>query len=615
VNGGGVTKAPRRRAKSELLDRGQFTATLARTWRLAGRPLAPSVGVLALGGLSAILEGLALLLFIPLVRALSGAASPSNFVESQFAKLYGGTSADQAVGLSVALLCLLVLAKNVTAFAGLWLSRRTEGEVAHRLRVQIFEQTLSSCIDYRPGIRRSEIVTTLAENSWKVPKVLGLSYRLAISAATLLLFGALLALISAKLLLFSALFLGLGAFLIRLATWEASAVGNEVVRENKAFGLHIWERVQALQLIRTFGREADESAALADLSDRVRRRLLRLDLLWGTPGPLTESGILLLIGGLILVAQQVDVSLASLAAFLTLLYRAQSPARELMEGRVTIEGLAAGVADVETLVEDTREPFLQDGHEEALPLKRGIALEQVSFAYEPGGPLVLKDVDLLIPAGQTTAIVGRSGAGKSTLLALLCRFFDPTSGRILVDGVQLQHLQMASWRGHLALMSQDVQLFNDTVRANIAYARPGASEEAILAAARIAHADEYIEVLPERYDTLIGDRGLRLSGGQRQRLALARTILRGSDILLLDEATNALDAELEQAFGEALATYSEGRTVVVIAHRLSTVMRADQVIVLQDGRLVERGRPADLLKSNGRFEELYGLQRADGLVG
>jgi subfamily B ATP-binding cassette protein MsbA len=574
----------------------------------------PSAGIFALGCLAAVLEGLALLLFIPLVQALSGGGSASNFVEAQFARILGATPADRAVDLSVAILCLLVIAKNIAAFAGHWLSRRTEGEVAHRLRVRIFEQTLSSCIDYRPGIRRSEVVTTLAENSWKVPKVLGIAYRLAISAATILFFGALLALISAKLLLVSALLCGLGSFLIRRTTREASGVGSEVVRENKAFGLHIWERVQALQLIRTFGREADESAAMAAVSERVRRRLLRLDVLWGIPGPLTETGILLLIGGLILVAQQTGLGLASLAAFLTLLYRVQSPARELMEGRVAIEGLAAGVADVEALIEDTRKPFLKDGVEQASSLKRGIALQQVSFAYEPGGTPVVKDLDLFIPAGRTTAIVGRSGAGTSTLLALLCRFLDPTSGRILVDDVPLQNLRLASWRRHLALMSQDVQLFNDTVGANIAYARPGASQEDILAAASVAHADEFISDLPRGYDTLIGDRGLRLSGGQRQRLALARTILRGSDVLLLDEATNALDAELEQAFQEALARYSRKRTVVVIAHRLSTVMSADQVIVIEDGRVVEQGRPAELLQSKGRFEELYDLQRATGVV-
>jgi subfamily B ATP-binding cassette protein MsbA len=568
--------------------------------------------VLALGALAAIFEGLALLLFVPLVQALSGTASTSTFVEVQFARFFGAFSEDQVLSINVAVLCLLVVAKNLTAFAGLWLSRRTEGEVAHRIRVRIFDQVLSSCIDYRAGVRRSEIVTTLAENSWKVAKVLALSYRLAISAATIILFGAFLALISVKLLLFSAVFLALGALLIRLATRQASTLGDAVVRENKAFGLHIWERVQALQLIRIFGREADESAVMAQLSQRVRSRLLHLDLLWGTPGPLTEGGILILIGGLILVADQVEVGLASLAAFLTLLYRLQAPARELMEGRVAIEGMTAAVADVDTLIEATRVPFLKDGTREVGSLKYGIALENVSFAYSTGEAPVLRDVDLFIPAGQTTAIVGASGAGKSTLLSLLCRFEDPTGGQILIDGIPIKGLRLASWRDRIALMTQDVQLFHDTVAANIAYACPGADKADIQAAACLAHADSFIADLPDGYDTYIGDRGLRLSGGQRQRLALARTILRGSDILLLDEATNALDVELEQAFQETLSTYSHGRTVIVIAHRLSTVLRADQVVVLQGGRVVERGRPADLMRARSRFEELHRLQNTTG---
>jgi subfamily B ATP-binding cassette protein MsbA len=587
-----------------------LAGTVGRSWELAGRPVGRSAAILALGALTALFEGLALLLFIPLVQSMSGSEVPKQGLEGWFAELLSTQSSSTAVLLTVALLILLVLAKNVTAFLGLWLSRRTEGEVAHRLRLRIFEQTLGSCIDYRPGIKRSEIVTTLAENSWKASEVLGLTHRLAISAATICVFALLLALISLPLLLFAALFLGLGAFIVRAGMRGAARIGEEVVRENKALGHHIWESIQALQVIRTFARERDEVERLAGHSERVRSRLLRLDLLWGVPRPMTEMVILLLIGGLILVAERIDVGVASLAAFLTLLYRLQAPGRDVLEARVAIDGMGAAVADVDALIADTRDPYLKDGHLDAPPPIHNIVFEDVCFAYERGSGFVLKDLSLSIPAGRTTAIVGRSGAGKSTIFSLLCRFHDPVSGRILVDGVPLDQLRLESWRGHLSLMHQEVQLFNDTVSANIAFARPGASQEKIRAAAQVAHAHEFIAGLPDSYESLVGDRGLRLSGGQRQRIALARTILRDPAVLLLDEPTNALDPELERAFQETLNAYSKGRTVIVIAHRLATVLRADQLVVLENGLVREVGPPDELLRGNGRFEEMYELQRA-----
>jgi subfamily B ATP-binding cassette protein MsbA len=564
---------------------------------------------------TALLEGLALLLFIPLILSLAGTPRPTSSLERLFAEQFEALSPGQSALLTVLLLCLLVIAKNVTGVAGLWLSRRTEGEIAHRLRVRIFEQTLSSCIDYRPGVRRAEIVTTLAENSWQVARMLILATRMIIATATVLIFGTLLAILSWKLLLLTIAFLALGVMAVRFATRQAAAIGREVVQENKALGLAIWEKVQALQLIRTYGREAEEAARLATQSDRVRHRLLRLDLLWSLPGPMTEAGILLLIGGLILAAQWAGVGLASLAAFLTLLYRLQGPGRELMEGRAAMEGMGAAVADVDLLLHETEQPYLEEGPLDAPPLARELRVERGGFRYEADGPLVLRDISFAIPAGRTTAIVGSSGAGKSTLFSLLCRFHDPSAGRVLADGVPLDRFRLASWRSRLSVMPQEVQLFHDTIGANIAYARPDATEDEIRAAARVAHADAFITALPDGYDTIVGDRGLRLSGGQRQRVALARTILRGTDILLLDEPTNALDPELEQAFQDALAIFSRGRTVIVIAHRLGTVMRADQLVVLENGRVAEVGAPAELLARNSRFEEMVALRRAEGVVG
>jgi subfamily B ATP-binding cassette protein MsbA len=591
-----------------------FLGSMRLTLRLARRPRRSTAAILALGALAALLEGLSLVLFIPLVQSLGGATSAAGGLEGRFARWLSIVPDQLVVLVTVVLLCLLVLAKNLAAFAGLWLSRRAEGQAAHGLRVRIFEQALSSCIDYRPGHRRSDIVNTLAENSWKVATALGLTYRVILCAATILVFIALMMLISVRLLLVALLFMAVGGLIIRRATARAADIGHVVVGENKAFGLHMWESVNALQLIRTFGRERHEADRFAGTSERLRQRLLHLDALWAVPGPVSEVAVVLLIGALILVAGQSGIGVASLAAFLSLLYRAQAPARELMQNKVTLDGMGAAIGDVAGFLKDTRQPFLRDGTEDAPPLREGIELRGVSFRYGADEPWALRDVSLRIPAGRTTAIVGRSGAGKSTLFALLFRFHDPTKGSVTADGVPLHRFRLDSWRGRLSLMSQDVQLFNDTVEANIGYGDLGASREAVRAAAAVAHADGFIEALPQEYETVVGDHGLRLSGGQRQRIALARTVLRNPDVLLLDEPTNALDVESERAFQEALARFSHRRTVIVIAHQLSTVLRADQVVVLDGGKVREVGSPAELIGQGGRFADMYELGQTSGLA-
>jgi ABC-type multidrug transport system fused ATPase/permease subunit len=238
-----------------------------------------------------------------------------------------------------------------------------------------------------------------------------------------------------------------------------------------------------------------------------------------------------------------------------------------------------------------------------------IRLENVRFRYDEAESDVLRGLSLDIPVGATTAIVGPSGAGKSTLIDLLGRFRDPTAGRILVDGADLRELDLAAWRARLSIMSQDVFLFDASVRENVLYGRPEATEGELMEAARIAHADAFIAALPQGWDTRVGDRGGRLSGGQRQRIALARAILRDPELFLLDEATNALDAETERAFQDALAAFGHGRTMVVVAHRLSTIEAADQIVLVDAGVVVESGAFAELVARRGRFWRLYEAQR------
>lgn len=282
------------------------------------------------------------------------------------------------------------------------------------------------------------------------------------------------------------------------------------------------------------------------------------------------------------------------------------PIRKLNKVNLILQQALAAAHNVVGLMAEANEVVERP---DAVPLgkiERGLAFEGVTFAYadEP----VLRDVHLEVPRGSLVALVGPSGAGKSSLVNILPRFYDPDSGRVTIDGRDIRDLTLASLRGAIGLVSQETTLFADTVRNNIAYGRPDRSDDEIRAAARAAYADGFVEELPRGYDTHIGESGLQLSGGQRQRLAIARAILKDAPILILDEATSALDSESEALVQKALENLMRDRTTLVIAHRLSTVMRADRIAVMDRGRIVETGTHAELLERGGLYRRLYELQ-------
>jgi ATP-binding cassette, subfamily B, bacterial MsbA len=370
---------------------------------------------------------------------------------------------------------------------------------------------------------------------------------------------------------------------------------------------------QGARSVKAYGMEAYEVGRADALFERVYALIDRANRTRARAAPLMEAlggaaiALVIYYGG-----HEVILGTRSPGAFfsfITALLLAYQPVKSLATLNASLqEGLAAAqrvfdVLDIEPQIRDRAEapPLRVAGGE--------VRFRAVRFGYHPG-TVALDDISLTVPAGSTVALVGPSGAGKSTLLNLIPRFYDVDGGHIEIDGQEIGRVTLASLRGAIALVSQEVSLFDDTVRGNIAYGRFGAREDAIAAAAMAAGADSFIRELPEGYDTLVGEHGIRLSGGQRQRIAIARAMLKDAPILLLDEATSALDTQSERQVQAALRRLMSGRTTVVIAHRLSTVVGADLICVMDHGRIVETGRHADLLAAGGLYALLYRTQFA-----
>ena len=573
--------------------------------------------LLVLGSLSALAEGLGISLFIPLLDAFGPeprvAATGGDRFRRILGSLFEGLPRDQLLGAILATMLGLIIMKNGLAFLAHVVFARLDASVSHGLRAEVHAGILARDPRWVEKHQTGDLLHLLEGQTWQVAAALQTLISILIRIVTIAVFTTALLLISWRLTLLVGAALLIISTAVRLMTRAVDQASVEAQSAWKDLYQRMLEVLRGLPTIHAFSREAYEHGRFASASSRTANLHRRIQTLSALVGPASEIMIALVLVTVLWLAIREPGSLAGVVTFIFILYRLQPHVQQLDRSRVELRAGGAPVEAVRTFLEAAAGKRSGTGGRPWPGLRAGLCFRNVSFSYEPGcTPALhaLQALDFTIPARRTTAIVGPSGAGKSTLVKLLLRFYEPTSGSIEADGIPLGELGIDAWRDHLAVVSQDAHLFHDSILENIRYGRLDASDADVRESARRAHAIQFIDELPEGLATEVGDQGVRLSGGQRQRVALARALVRTPDLLILDEATNALDGISQDLVQEALDELGGQCTILVIAHRLVTIERADQILVLESGQLRECGDYASLVAADGLFARLRALEES-----
>ncbi len=510
--------------------------------------------------------------------------------------------------------CGIVIIKTACYFGAAAVMVPIRTGVVKDMRVQIYDKILSLPLGFFSQERKGDIMARISGDVQEVETSISSTIEMLIKNPILIIiYMGVLCRMSWELTLFTVLFAPAMIGVMSLIGRKLKAQSIEAQRYWSDTMSQVEETLGGLRIIKAFLAEKKMSARFGDVTEAMRSKNTRVAVRQASAHPVSELlgsvmiAIVLWFGGTLILGDHAVIDAPSFMAYMAILYSVIQPIKDLSKAAY---GIPKGLASMERInvildaVNDLAEPA------DPLPLKsfeRDIEFRDVHFRYESGRE-ILHGVNLVIPKGHNVAIVGASGAGKSTLVDLIPRFYDPSEGGIYVDGVDIRDVSTRDLRSLMGNVNQDPILFNDTIFNNIAFGVENATMESVVAAAKIANAHEFIITKPDGYDTCIGDRGVMLSGGQRQRISIARAILKNPPILILDEATASLDTESERMVQDALDYLMSNRTTISIAHRLSTVKKADEIIVMNEGRIVERGRHDELIELNGYYRKLYEMQ-------
>lgn len=514
---------------------------------------------------------------------------------------------DFSLWLVPAVLLFIFVLRGICTFATAYLNNWVMSRVLNDLRGMVFERVLRLPVARFANESTGKIINTVIGDVRQVVDMIN-SVFLAFVRDSMVVAGLLIGLLilNWQLTLVALVVVPLTAVIVRTTTGRLRRLNRDNQRVTIEMTQVVEEAARGHQVIRVFSGERYERKRFEQRSEALRGFSQRMTVAFSATVPITQIATAMAVSVVIVLAIRADMSVGEFTNFITLMLMLLQPLKALVE----VNGpMQRGMTAAETVFDMIDAPAEEDRGTVVIARAQGhLRFEHVTFQYEQAMAPALRDVSLEVLPGQTVALVGVSGGGKSTFVNLATRFYSPQSGRIVLDGVAYDDITLASLRAQLAMVSQNVVLFDDSLKANIAYGAEQVDEARLLAAVKAAHLTEVVAGLPEGVDTNIGENGLRLSGGQRQRVAIARAIYKDAPILILDEATSALDNESERAVQAALDALMAGRTTIVIAHRLSTIERADRIVVLEQGRIVETGRHDELLALGGAYANLYRLQ-------
>jgi ABC-type multidrug transport system fused ATPase/permease subunit len=569
-------------------------------WGVARRYLwtLPIAAVLAF--LSSLLEGAGVSLLIPLFGTLMGAsAAPATGPAAALFHLADGLAPERRLTLiALAILALVVVKCVVQAGLGAFVAR-IDARAGHDVRTALSRRVLGARYPFFLQEDPARLFNILSVESWRASDSIRIGFGIVQNLVGAVVFAILLIVLHWRL----ALVVAVGILLIRLVQMRfvraAERIGARLTDSNARLGEHMWRSINGMRAIRLFGQEDQEHRYLVEASEAARRASFSLGALSSGVGASLEAAHAALFVAVLIGATAAGVPTPVLLAFLVLLYRAQPFVRAVSHARVELAGVDAAVKEVEWLLDTPSASPSPKGDRRLDRLDGPIVFEEVSFHFagERQGLPALKHVSFTIEPGRTTALVGPSGSGKSTVINLICRLLEPTEGRITVAGVPLSELDPAAWRAHIGIAGQDVDLLDGTIADNVRFGDLAASDEAIAEAARLAQIDAFIESLPGGYDTDVGALGLRLSGGQRQRIGIARALGRRTSLLILDEATSAVDGLSESAILALLKDLPWENTKLLVSHRASALSSCDHIVRLGRGGVLAAGPLAAPLTS------------------